>query len=203
MKKSRTNEEARAESLSLLRIAGWNLFSRKGYRATTVEEVAREAGLTKGAVYFYFGNKDKFAEALISEVASQFIDDAISGADDAANAQTKLIKTYHKQVAFVQAYPLQVLFLIKMAAEIYFEESDAGTLIRQKYEKMRNYIENVVIEGRATGEFTNKTGVKELASYYMAAQDGMMLEWARLGSVLNGREIVRIYRAGLLHLLLD
>ena len=34
------------------------LFVKKGYRATTTEEIARSAGLTKGALYFHFKKKE-------------------------------------------------------------------------------------------------------------------------------------------------
>lgn len=158
--------------------------------------------MTKGAVYFYFGNKDKFAATLLSEVTEPYVDDAISAGKIGDTNQERLIKMLHKQVQYAQAYPRQVLFFITMATELYFEDGESGTLIRQKYEAMRNYIESLVIAGREAGEFTGTSGARELASFYMAAHDGMMLEWARRGQDLNGPEIVRIYRRGLLHVLL-
>lgn len=33
------------------------LFARQGYDSTTVEQIARQAGVTKGAVYYFFKNK--------------------------------------------------------------------------------------------------------------------------------------------------
>ena len=38
--------------------AGRQVFFEKGYQATTIDEVAQKAGVAKGTVYFYFGNKD-------------------------------------------------------------------------------------------------------------------------------------------------
>ena len=38
--------------------AAHKLFLKKGYRGTTVDEIARAAGLTKGALYFHFHNKE-------------------------------------------------------------------------------------------------------------------------------------------------
>jgi AcrR family transcriptional regulator len=50
-------------------------FGRRGYRATSVSEIARAAGLTQAAVYAYFANKEELfmasvdadAEALLAE----------------------------------------------------------------------------------------------------------------------------------------
>lgn len=41
-------------------------FRHYGYRKTTVEEIAQEAGLSRGTVYLYFGSKDELALAWIA-----------------------------------------------------------------------------------------------------------------------------------------
>ncbi len=51
------------------------LFARKGYRATSVEEIARAARLTKGAVYHHFGSKEDILVAMITLVANHFLDE--------------------------------------------------------------------------------------------------------------------------------
>jgi len=45
------------------------LFVKKGYRGTTTEEIARKAGLTKGAFYFYFKKKEDILLELIKSMA--------------------------------------------------------------------------------------------------------------------------------------
>ncbi|MEW5993499.1 MAG: TetR/AcrR family transcriptional regulator [Candidatus Zixiibacteriota bacterium] len=50
------------------------LFVRKGYRATTTEAIARRAGLTKGALYFHFKNKEDILCELLRRALGQFAD---------------------------------------------------------------------------------------------------------------------------------
>jgi AcrR family transcriptional regulator len=38
--------------------AAFRVFASRGYRASRLEEVAEEAGLTKGAIYYHFGSKE-------------------------------------------------------------------------------------------------------------------------------------------------
>ncbi len=38
--------------------AAWKLFYRQGYDDTTVDEIIREAGTSKGTFYHYFDGKD-------------------------------------------------------------------------------------------------------------------------------------------------
>ncbi|WP_103532673.1 ScbR family autoregulator-binding transcription factor [Streptomyces sp. SM11] len=44
--------------------AAANAFAAKGYPAVTILDVAQSAGITKGAVYFHYDNKDALAVAL-------------------------------------------------------------------------------------------------------------------------------------------
>jgi len=45
--------------------AAHRLFMKKGYRETTTEQIARRAGLTKGALYFHFRNKEDILFELV------------------------------------------------------------------------------------------------------------------------------------------
>ena len=44
--------------------AALRLFAERGYEATTMRDVAREAGASLGLAYRYFGSKEEFALAL-------------------------------------------------------------------------------------------------------------------------------------------
>jgi len=48
------------------------LFAEKGYRQTSTEEIARKAGLTKGALYFHFKSKEDILFALIKSMTDGF-----------------------------------------------------------------------------------------------------------------------------------
>ena len=63
----RTKEDAEKTRESLLDAAEL-LFLRQGVAATTLEQIAREAGLTRGAVYWHFENKVALFQAMIARV---------------------------------------------------------------------------------------------------------------------------------------
>jgi AcrR family transcriptional regulator len=50
-----------------LLIAAVRLFARKGYAATSVREIVEGAGVTKPALYYYFGNKEGVFLAMMEE----------------------------------------------------------------------------------------------------------------------------------------
>lgn len=50
------------------------LFDKKGYRATTLDEIGRGAGLTKGAVYHHFKNKEAIVLKLVRLILNVYKD---------------------------------------------------------------------------------------------------------------------------------
>ena len=54
---------AREELLS----AALRVFARRGYREAAVEEIATEAGYSKGAIYWHFSGKAELLDALLEE----------------------------------------------------------------------------------------------------------------------------------------
>jgi len=54
------------------------LFTRQGFERTTVEEIARRAGLSKGAVYLYFPSKKALLQGLVRRAVSPVADDALA-----------------------------------------------------------------------------------------------------------------------------
>lgn len=56
---------AAAETRELLIERGKALMMRKGYNATTVDEIVEATGVTKGAFFYHFGSKDRFGVELL------------------------------------------------------------------------------------------------------------------------------------------
>jgi len=54
--------------------AARRVFFEKGYQASTIDQVAREAGVAKGTVYFYFDNKDDLYISLMIPTVKDLID---------------------------------------------------------------------------------------------------------------------------------
>jgi AcrR family transcriptional regulator len=66
----RRTRAARAEegdARERLLAAAAKIFAKRGYRAASVDDVAAEAGFSKGAVYWHFGSKEDLLHALIDE----------------------------------------------------------------------------------------------------------------------------------------
>lgn len=65
MRKRISRKESQLQTRERLLDAAIEVFSRRGYYAASVDEVAAEAGYSKGAVYSNFSNKEELFLALI------------------------------------------------------------------------------------------------------------------------------------------
>jgi AcrR family transcriptional regulator len=91
-----TRKTAKAEATRRnLVAAARELFGRKGYAATSVDEVVRHAGVTKGAMYHHFKDKDDLFRAVVEEVKLEVTtaaaDSYFAAADGADPADTMLL----------------------------------------------------------------------------------------------------------------
>lgn len=50
------------------------LFSKRGYHETTVDEIVNRAGLSKGAFYFYFTSKEQILKELVKIMSDNMIE---------------------------------------------------------------------------------------------------------------------------------
>jgi AcrR family transcriptional regulator len=65
MKQRMSRKESQVQTRERLLDAALEVFSRRGYYAASVDEIAAEAGFSKGAVYSNFSNKEDLFLALI------------------------------------------------------------------------------------------------------------------------------------------
>ena len=70
---STTREGGSGRRADLVQVAG-DLFAQKGYRATSVRDIAVAAGIQSGSLYHHFKSKDSIGD----EILSGFIDDVLA-----------------------------------------------------------------------------------------------------------------------------
>jgi AcrR family transcriptional regulator len=60
--------------------AGLRCFGRDGYRRTALDRVAREAGISRAALYLHFANKEELFRALVDDLHARALTDASAAA---------------------------------------------------------------------------------------------------------------------------
>lgn len=70
----RTKEETEQTRTDIMD-AAIKVFSKKGVSATTLGEIAQEAGVTRGAIYWHFKNKAEIFDALCEDLHAELAED--------------------------------------------------------------------------------------------------------------------------------
>lgn len=76
-----TRKEKKKQTRRAIIDAAVHLFERKGFEKTSIEELAREAGIGKGTIYTYFQTKSEIFYAFCEEQL-EFIHDELAGKTD-------------------------------------------------------------------------------------------------------------------------
>ena len=76
----RTQAERSAATRAALLTSARTLFAEKGYAATGREEIAQAAGVTRGALYHHFANKNDLFRALYEELEREVVERVITAA---------------------------------------------------------------------------------------------------------------------------
>jgi AcrR family transcriptional regulator len=79
-----TREEKKAQTRRRLLEAARVVFAQRGFAASSLDAVAEEAGLTKGAVYSNFANKEDLVLAVLEDSFNRRLDDIMSRVDPGA-----------------------------------------------------------------------------------------------------------------------
>jgi AcrR family transcriptional regulator len=64
------NEEIRNKTRKLIIDSSLKLFANKGFHGTSISDIAKAAGISKGLAYNYFESKQKIVEAIFEEAIS-------------------------------------------------------------------------------------------------------------------------------------
>jgi AcrR family transcriptional regulator len=110
------------------------LFARQGYQKTSIDEIVREAGISKGLYYHYFENKKELYIHLYNSYA-----DILSNTicERVALSETdffeRLKQVSHIRIDFAVSYPSLYRFLY---SAYYEEHPDIAPLIKNKNEEL-------------------------------------------------------------------
>lgn len=191
----RSNRERREQSTELVLEAALRRFVERGYRATSIDDIARDAGLTKGAVYFYFKGKAALLLELLHQSQHLYTDifERMGQSGVGAGAQLEMFVEWAARVGVKNKELL--LLPILMSLEFNGQDESVEQALNHFYDRYHEALERVVVLGQQAGEFNPNLAPREEAAVLVAFTDGMLLEWIRRSKRLDGQRLVQSAKA--------
>ena len=86
----RTQAGRSAATTAALVKAARELFAEQGFAATSRDQIAARAGVTRGALYHHFESKTAVAAAVVAELERELVERVVSAAAEADDVRTQL-----------------------------------------------------------------------------------------------------------------
>ena len=190
-----TKREQRAASIDALLSEALTLFITQGYHATTVEVIAQAAGLTKGAVYFYFKSKANVLTTLLDRTEELTVEPTIAAMNAAGDNPKDRLNAFVRSQSVIGAEKTEYMLLaILMSAEFNGSGHAIENRLIELMARMENALKETVKSGQKNGVFLTEIRADEMASVIMATNKGCYVEWYMRGDDLKGQDFARAFR---------
>lgn len=170
---TRTGELAEERRNQILE-AALTVFAREGLHEARMEDIARKAGLSKGALYLYYNSKDAVIEALLRSIFTLELRGLRSLLDDNGPVGERLLqitRVFSNEFArLLMAQPLMLEFYALAARRRSVREFMAEAL-----DQYRRQFAALVQQGVERGEFRATINPDEAAMALIALYEGIML----------------------------
>ena len=171
-----------------------NLFYKKGYFATSISDIAREAGIQKSSIYYHYSNKEEILFDILKTTMVDLDENLATQLKDVQSAEEKMR-------AAIQSH---VIFHMERQKEVIISDSELRGLTVDNYRnimKMRdNYerkFQSLIKEGIEKGVFADMDF--KVASYGVITMGTAVSIWFNPSGRLSKDEVARIYTDFLIH----
>ena len=174
-------EQTRAARREQIIAAGLACFSRSGYHAATMADVAAQAGVSKGTPYLYFDSKEALFLSLHEEWdcgAGRRIDAAVAAlAEGERGSPRKVLHAVAGAIAtHVMAEP-QTCRVLMEARALAAHEPAIADAVRVTDARAHQQLEELIAAGISAGEWPQETDPALAARLFTAGLYGLMAQW--------------------------
>ena len=153
--------------------AAWNLFYKKGYEQTTVEDIINASRTSKGTFYHYFKGK----ESLLNSLSYLFekYEELSASIDPDMSAYDKLLYLNHELFYMIETSVDISLLAFLYSSQLVTKDKKSLADSKRFYFK---WITEILEDGLKSGEFKNTSTAKELMKIYAMYERAILYDWA-------------------------
>lgn len=166
--------ERRAQTTQRLLDAAADVFTRRGFHAATVDDIAEAAGYTKGAVYANFAGK----EALFLALLDRHLDDQLAQVDRVvASAPDTDLRVWLRDASAAQMAAGGPFGLLTLEFWLYAaRDAAARAALATRYRRIRERLAAVIAERDAARGATGSRSPDAVATLVLGLDAGLFLQ---------------------------
>jgi len=185
--------------------AAAEFFASHGYVSSTLDDVAALAGFTKGAVYYYFKDKESLLLEVLKRIEVRSIDTTTAQVNERGGAAGERLELFVRcQTRWAAQHPRDLAVLMLVSAETAHTSQRVRAQVLKIYRKLGKLLEDIIEDGKRSGEFSRNQETRDTVLYLQAVHDGNMMIWYRSGTDPEiGRRLARATLTGFLKTVKD
>ncbi len=167
---SSRRERERAHRQDDVLLAAERVFTRHGYHAASMAEIAREAGYAVGSLYKFFDSKDAMFLRLLERRLADFeavVDDAVESATTAREQLEAVALATARHAARERAF--LSLFVSTVPGAFETLGTDNAPSVRAHVDRKRAALRKVIARGQERGELTADLRTEVILGAFEAA----------------------------------
>ena len=151
-------------------------FLRNGFHQTTTDEICREAAITPGGLYHYFGSKEEIISAVIEDAAHTTVQNLRSTAEASGDVRTAVQALASQFFEWIRDPQLDNVTRLDM--EIWAEtlrNEKLAEITRGSRALRRQWLESLIRGAIEEGVYAKEVDPRGLANLIMSIFDGLRL----------------------------
>lgn len=151
-------------------------FARYGYAGTSIDRIARAAGVTKGALYYHFRDKEELLFAVVRERIEAFekhVVDRVAALGDPAAALREIARI----CARIAATDNHRRFILTLMVEALDTNADLSAEFREMLRRFRSFHRHLIRQGQEQGLFRKNLDVHRAAETFVSGILGAEIQY--------------------------
>jgi AcrR family transcriptional regulator len=171
------------------------LFLEKGYHGTSIDDITKAAGLTKGALYWHFKNKGDLLRRITGEFEKRYLDNLIHAVEGVKGGA---LDKFEKYIRFNSAFAYHNRELCvsfeTLAAELIGSQHRIEAEFRRIFKKYQTFLADLIIQGKKESIFKKELDTDLSALAFMAFHFGVLVRWSMHRNEINGEAFVKTFK---------
>jgi AcrR family transcriptional regulator len=175
------------------------LFDRQGFANTSLDDIARETGVKREAIYYYFKNRAEILLCIIRPQSDALVGGLREIVDSDVDSRTKLYKAIHNHLQRFDRYCLEMTISLR---DIYLDDAkEVRSEMDQTWRRYENMWTRIISEGQAVGEFAY-CGDPKMIAFAILGMCNWLARWYDPRKSVSVNELIETYFEMLAHGLL-
>ena len=158
------------------------VFARSGFHGARMDDIAKQAGLSKGALYWYFDGKDAIIQGIMDRMFAREFEQMGAFMNADIPAKDKLERYLELTLDDIAHYESLMPIMYEFWAML-LRKKRVKEVLGSYYKSFFDIVEPIIQRGIDNGEF-RKVNAEDVAVTIGAFIEGMFVLWAAIPDVV-------------------